>query len=107
MRKRLLWVAAAALFCRVPRHGPLSTKKDLTEMQTSVATFDAKAQEVVKAGASAEAIVAELKKILPARTQGAGMIGANVSGRYLGRIGHEKNAERVTEGVVQIPEGSS
>ena len=39
---------------------------------------------MVKAGASAEAIVAELKKILPARTRGEGMIGATVSGRYLG-----------------------
>ena len=54
-------------------------------MQNSIAIFDAKAREMVKAGASAEDIVAELRKIFPARTQGEGMIGANVSDRYLGK----------------------
>ena len=34
---------------------------------------------------SAEAIVAELRRILPARSQGEWMIGANVNGRYLGK----------------------
>jgi glyoxylase-like metal-dependent hydrolase (beta-lactamase superfamily II) len=83
--KALDAIAALAATAIVPGHGPLSTKKDLTEMQAYITTFDAKAREMAKAGASAEAIVAELKRILPARTQGEGMIGANVSGRYLGQ----------------------
>jgi len=54
-------------------------------MQAYLTTFDAKAREMAKTGANTEAIVAELKKILPARSQGEGMIGASVAGKYLGR----------------------
>ena len=57
----------------------------LTDFHPScLTTFDAKAREVAKTSASAEAIVAELKKVLPSRSQG-GTIGANVNGMYLGR----------------------
>ena len=83
--KALDVIAALDVTAIVPGHGPLSTKKDLTEMQAYLTTFDAKARELAKAGASAEAIVAELKRILPARSQGEWMIGANVNGMYLGR----------------------
>jgi cyclase len=66
----------------VPGHGPLSTKKDLAAMKSYLTTFDAKARDMAKAGASAEAAVAELKKILPARSQTEWMIEANVNGKY-------------------------
>lgn len=83
--KALDAIAALDVTAIVPGHGPLSTKKDLKEMQAYITAFDAKAREMAKAGAGAEAIVAELKKTLPARTQGEGMIGANVSGKYAGK----------------------
>lgn len=78
-------ISALDVTAIVPGHGPLATKKDLAEMQAYLTTFDAKAREMAKTGASAEAIAAELKKILPARSQGEWMIGANVNGMYLGK----------------------
>ena len=83
--KALDAIAALDVTAIVPGHGPLSTKKDLAEMHAYLTTFDAKAREMAKTGASAAAIVAELKKILPARSQGEWMIGANVNGMYLGK----------------------
>ncbi|MBI5016048.1 MAG: MBL fold metallo-hydrolase [Deltaproteobacteria bacterium] len=69
----------------VPGHGPLSAKKDVEDMKAYLVTFDQKAREMAAAGADADAIVAELTKILPARSQGEWMIGANVKGKYLAK----------------------
>jgi cyclase len=80
--KALDAIASLDATALIPGHGPLSTKKDLTEMKAYITTFDTKAREMVKVGASADTIVAELKKILPARSQGEWMIGANVKGMY-------------------------
>jgi glyoxylase-like metal-dependent hydrolase (beta-lactamase superfamily II) len=83
--KALDAVSALDAAAIVPGHGPLSTKKDVEDMKAYLATFDKKAREMAAAGAGADAIVAELKKILPARSQAEWMIDANVKGKYLGK----------------------
>lgn len=50
----------------MPGHGPLSTKKDVADLRAYVTVFDARAREMAAAGASADAVVAELKRLLPA-----------------------------------------
>lgn len=67
----------------VPGHGPLSTKKDLTEMKEYLLLFDAKAREFAAKSQDADAIAAELKKVLPKRSLAEWMIAYNVKGRYL------------------------
>lgn len=67
----------------VPGHGPLSTKKDLAEMKAYLLLFDAKAQELAAKSQDADAIAAELKKVLPKRSLAEWMIAYNVKSRYL------------------------
>lgn len=67
----------------IPGHGPLSTKKDLGEMKEYLILFDAKARELAAGSQDADAIVAELKKVLPKRAMAEWMIGFNLKSRYL------------------------
>ena len=72
----------------VPGHGPLSTKKDVAEMRDYLLLFDAKAKELAAAVTTsgpkdAAALAAEMKKLLPARTQGEAMILYNIMTKYL------------------------
>jgi glyoxylase-like metal-dependent hydrolase (beta-lactamase superfamily II) len=67
----------------VPGHGPLSAKKDLQEMKEYLLLFDSKARELATKSQDAEAIAAELKKVLPKRTLAEWMIAFNVKARYL------------------------
>jgi len=67
----------------VPGHGPLSTKKDLKEMNDYLLLFDAKARELAAESQDADAIAAELKKVLPKRSLAEWMIGFNLKSRYL------------------------
>ena len=67
----------------IPGHGPLSTKKDVREMKEYLVLFDAKARELASTSQDAEAIAAELKKVLPKRSMADWMIGFNVKSRYL------------------------
>jgi glyoxylase-like metal-dependent hydrolase (beta-lactamase superfamily II) len=69
----------------VPGHGPLSTKKDLADMKEYLALFDKKARELAARSQDADAIAAELKKVLPARSMADWMIAFNVKSRYLGK----------------------
>lgn len=69
----------------VPGHGPLSTKKDLREMKEYLVMFDSKARELAATSQDADAIAAELKKILPQRSLADWMIAYNVKSRYLGK----------------------
>lgn len=66
----------------VPGHGPLSTKKDVKEMREYITLFDATAKNAAAKGESAEAIAAELKRVLPKRSQAEWMIDFNVKSRY-------------------------
>lgn len=69
----------------VPGHGPLSGKKDLQEMKEYLVRFDSTAKELAAKSQDAEAIAAELKKVLPPRAMGEWMIAFNVKSRYLGK----------------------
>ncbi|WP_298431611.1 MBL fold metallo-hydrolase [Geobacter sp.] len=67
----------------IPGHGPLSTKKDLREMKEYLLLFDAKARELTVGSQDADAVVAELKKVLPKRSLAEWMIPFNLKSRYL------------------------
>jgi len=67
----------------IPGHGPLSTKKDLREMKEYLLLFDAKARELSAVSLDADAIAAEMKKVLPKRELAEWMIESNVKSRYL------------------------
>lgn len=67
----------------IPGHGPLSTNKDLQEMKAYIVAFDTKARELAARSSDPVYIAAELKKAMPARSRGEGLIQANVQGRYL------------------------
>jgi glyoxylase-like metal-dependent hydrolase (beta-lactamase superfamily II) len=69
----------------VPGHGPLSNKKDLQEMKDYLLQFDGKARELAAKSQDAEAIAAELLKVLPKRAMGEWMVAFNVKSRYLGK----------------------
>ncbi|MBU1041741.1 MAG: MBL fold metallo-hydrolase [Proteobacteria bacterium] len=67
----------------IPGHGPLSAKKDVAEMRDYILFFDAKAKELAPTAKDAASLAAELKQLLPARSQGAGMIQYNLMIKYL------------------------
>jgi glyoxylase-like metal-dependent hydrolase (beta-lactamase superfamily II) len=67
----------------IPGHGPLSTNKDLADMKAYIVAFDKRATDLAAGSNELEHIVAELKKSMPARTRGEGLIQANVQGKYL------------------------
>jgi glyoxylase-like metal-dependent hydrolase (beta-lactamase superfamily II) len=69
----------------VPGHGPLSTKKDLQEMKAYLLLFDSKAKELAAGSGDVDAVAAEMKKILPKRSQAEWMIAFNLKSRYLGK----------------------
>jgi cyclase len=67
----------------IPGHGPLSTRKDLKEMKEYLLLFDAKARELAAGSLDADAIAAEMKKVLPKRSLAEWMIAYNLKSRYL------------------------
>jgi len=67
----------------VPGHGPVSGKKDVTDMKEYLAAFDAKAKELCAKSSDAASIKSELLKALPARAEGAWLIDANLQMKYL------------------------
>jgi len=69
----------------IPGHGPLSGKKDLREMREYLVLFDSKARELAATSQDADAIAAQLLKILPKRTMAEWMVAFNVKSRYLGK----------------------
>ncbi|MBA4356213.1 MAG: MBL fold metallo-hydrolase [Desulfovibrio sp.] len=81
--KTLDFIQSLDLTAIVPGHGPLSTKKDVAEMRDYVLLFDAKAKELAGTTQNPAALAAELKKLLPARSQGEGMILYSIMGKYL------------------------
>ena len=52
-------------------------------MKAYIVAFDSMAKKLAAGFSELEYIVAELKKSLPVRTRGAGLIPANVQGKYL------------------------
>lgn len=67
----------------VPGHGPISGKKDVEQMKEYLVAFDKKARELAARSNDADYIAAELKKALPARSQGEFLIPSNVHEKYL------------------------
>jgi glyoxylase-like metal-dependent hydrolase (beta-lactamase superfamily II) len=67
----------------IPGHGPISGKKDVEKMKEYLTAFDKKARELTGASRDADAIAAELRKSLPARSQGEFLIPSNVREKYL------------------------
>jgi glyoxylase-like metal-dependent hydrolase (beta-lactamase superfamily II) len=67
----------------IPGHGPISGRKDVEKMKEYLVAFDRKALELASRSNDADFIAAELKKALPARSQGDFLIPSNVRERYL------------------------
>jgi glyoxylase-like metal-dependent hydrolase (beta-lactamase superfamily II) len=67
----------------VPGHGPVSGKKDVADMRSYLLAFDKKARELAAGSEDIEYIVEEIKKSLPERTMGEGLIRANIQMKYL------------------------
>ncbi|NVN91848.1 MAG: MBL fold metallo-hydrolase [Desulfuromonadales bacterium] len=69
----------------IPGHGPLSTKKDLREMKEYLLLFDSTAKELAATSQDADAISAQMLKILPKRSIAEWMVGYNLKARYMGK----------------------
>ena len=69
----------------IPGHGPLSTKKDLREMKEYLLLFDKTAKVLAATSQDADAITAQLLKIMPKRSLAEWMVGYNVKSRYIGK----------------------
>jgi cyclase len=67
----------------IPGHGPVSSKKDVVEMKGFILDFDQKAKELCAKLNDIEAISAELKKSLPARSQADFLIKGSIQAKYL------------------------
>jgi cyclase len=67
----------------IPGHGPISGKKDVADMKAYIQLFDKKARELVAKSKDVDYIAAELKKVLPAKSQGEWMIAYNLKMKYL------------------------
>ena len=67
----------------IPGHGPLSDKKDISDMKNYLIAFDTKAKELAAHSNDAKAISAEMLKSLPVRAQGQWMIPVNIQMKYL------------------------
>lgn len=81
--KNLDYIAALDVERIIPGHGPLSGKKDIADMKGYLVAFDTKARELAAESGDAASITAELKKSLPARSQGEWMIPFNLKTKYL------------------------
>ena len=67
----------------IPGHGPISGKKDIAEMKNYLLTFDKKARELAAKTKDVDYIAAELKKVLPVKSQGEWLIAYNIRTKYL------------------------
>ena len=81
--KTLDYIQTLDLAAIIPGHGPVSSQKDVAEMKDYLLLFDAKARELAPTAASPEALAAEMKKLLPARAQGEGLILFSLKMKYL------------------------
>jgi len=67
----------------IPGHGPISGRHDLLEMKEYIMAFDKKAKELSAKSNDADSIATEIKKELPERPEGAGLIKSNIQMKYL------------------------
>jgi glyoxylase-like metal-dependent hydrolase (beta-lactamase superfamily II) len=81
--KTLDYILALDVTTIIPGHGPLSGKKDISDMKAYIQLFDKKARELVAVTKDVDFIASEMKKVLPARSQGEWIIAYNVKMKYL------------------------
>jgi cyclase len=81
--KSLDFILALDVTTIIPGHGPLSGRKDIAEMKAYIQLFDQKARELAAKTKDVDYIAAELKKILPVKSQGEWMIAYNLRMKYL------------------------
>ncbi|HTY20066.1 MAG TPA: MBL fold metallo-hydrolase [Geobacteraceae bacterium] len=67
----------------IPGHGPISGKRDVADMKAYIQLFDNKARELVAKSKDLDYITAELKKVLPVKSQGEWLIPYNLKIKYL------------------------
>lgn len=67
----------------IPGHGPVSGRHDLLEMKDYLIAFDRKAKELAAKSNDADSIAAAIKKGLPERPEGEGLIKSNIQMKYL------------------------
>ena len=67
----------------IPGHGPISGKKDIADMKSYLTIFDKKAKELCSQSNDLDYIAAEMKKILPARSENESFIKTNIQMKYL------------------------
>ncbi len=81
--KTLDYIMAMDVEKIIPGHGPVSTKKDIEDMKDYLIAFDKKAKELAAKSDNAEYIASEIKKFLPPRPEGAGLILWNIQMKYM------------------------
>lgn len=69
----------------IPGHGPISTKKDVTDMKNYLIAFDKNAKKLSAKSNDGEQIFSEIKKILPHRAEMESLIKANIQMKYLNK----------------------
>lgn len=67
----------------IPGHGPVSTKKDITDMKKYLIAFDKNAKKLSAKSKDVEYIFSEIKKTLPARAELEAIIKSNIQMKYL------------------------
>ena len=67
----------------IPGHGPLSGRKDISDMKEYLIAFDRKAKELCAKSKDVDWIVSEIKKALPQRRELDMLIKANIQWRYM------------------------
>jgi len=81
--KALDYITKMDVVTIVPGHGPVSTKKDITEMKNYLIVFDKNAKKLSARSKDVEYIFSEIKKVLPARAEGEWLIKSNIQMKYL------------------------
>ena len=67
----------------IPGHGPVSNKKDVSDMKNYLIAFDKNAKKLSAKSKDVEYVFSEIKKILPKRDEGEWLIKANIQMKYL------------------------
>ena len=67
----------------IPGHGPISRKRDVEDMKKYLTIFDRHARKLAVRSTDAEHITAEIKEILPRRSELDTLIRANIQLKYL------------------------
>ena len=81
--KSLDYIMKMDVITIIPGHGPISTKKDVTDMKAYLIAFDKNAKKLSSKSKDVEHIFSELKKELPERSELDTLIKSNLQMKYL------------------------